>query len=170
MFHLAHVYTDGIHVARDPAQGASWMRRAEQRTIDTGDHETMVAIATRHYFGDGRHHDPARAIEWIRRAPAADHPRGNLWLGRAYLDGVGVERDPRTAIRHLERSLAQGVDAAMPWLATAHILLGEKERAAYYLRSVPAWSDVLGTLAEDWFERLGVTVCGPRAKLEPVAC
>ncbi|MBD9467695.1 hypothetical protein [Pseudoxanthomonas sp. PXM01] len=178
MFHLSHVYRRGVHIAADRGEADRWWDRAGKLAIERRDGATLASIGTTYYPGMySKPHpndipaDPAKALLWIKRAQALDHRDGNLWMGRTFLDGVGNPRDPRAAIPYLERAHEQGdFSAAVKWLAVAHIRLNEGSKAAYYLRSLPPISDVEGLLAEEWFDRLNVDFCGPRAGLPEIVC
>ena len=177
MFHLSEVYRRGTYVVVNHEEGMKWWDRAGERAIETNDFPTMITIALTYYFDKNKDRgaiqaNPAKAREWIARASAGDTKETNLWMGRMYQDGVGVTPDLRRAIPYLERALEQGEDTAIKWLATAWIDLGDKHKAAYYLRAWPLAQDIKGIRTSDWFEKLGVSWCGPRATtwLEDIEC
>lgn len=177
MFHLSEVYRRGTYVVVNREEGMKWWDRAGERAIETNDFPTMITIATAYYFDKDKDRsaiqaNPAKAREWIVRASAGDTKETNLWMGRMYQDGVGVTRDLRRAIPYLERALELGEDTAIKWLATAWIDLGDKHKAAYYLRAWPLVQDIKGIMTSDWFEKLGVSWCGPRATtwLQDIEC
>lgn len=178
MFHLSDVYRRGTYVVVNREEGMKWWDRAGQRAIETNDYPAMLGIAQTYYFSDNAkgvgaiQPNPDKAREWIMRASAGDTKETNFWMGRMYQDGVGVTRDLRRAIPYLERALEQGNETAIKWLATAWIDLGDKHKAAYYLRAWPLIQDIKGKMTIDWFEELGVSWCGPRATtwLQDIEC
>ena len=176
MFHLSWVYRNGEQVARNWDEGMKWWHRAGQRAIETSDYPSMISIATTYYFPDpmkrpgAMPEDNDKAGEWFRRAAAGDTKETNFWMGRVYLDGIGVEKDRRRALPYFERALEQGTQEAIPRLAEIWIDLGDKHKAAYYMRSWGMVMDIKGRMNVEWFKILDVPFCGKRAQFEEIVC
>lgn len=176
MFHLSHVYRNGDHVPVNRDEGMKWWHRAGARAQETNAWSTMVHIGTAHYFAEPDKNpgsvpkDYAAAARWFQAASKGDTKESNFWMGRMYLHAIGVPKDIRRAVPYLERALEQGDDIALKWLIEAWIDLGDKNKAAYYMRSWPMVQDIKGRQNREWFSILGVKFCGPRAQLPEIVC
>ena len=86
---------------------ADVLRRAEG-----GDVEAQVLAGLALDRGKGVATDPARAVEWFRKAAEAGHPVAQNALGLAYANADGLPRDIPKAIEWYTKAAAQGYSSA----------------------------------------------------------
>lgn len=116
----------------DFASAARWYETA----LDRGRESVAPALATLYYEGHGGSKPDAlmvRLTQLSRNAEVAK--RSHLWLGRMYLEGVGIERDPAQAFRWL-RSAASAPGGE-----------GKYELAKMYLQGIGTPRDVAAGIA-----------------------
>lgn len=94
--------------------------QALRAAVLSNDAEAMVRMGEYVAQGRGVEHDPEMASEWYRRAVVLAHPRAQLRLGLASLNGEGIARDAAEGRRLLERAAAQ--DNADAQFALAQLL------------------------------------------------
>lgn len=81
----------------------------------------LTALAQMHLEGRGVDANPPMAVALLREAvEAADHAPAKLWLGIAYLRGLGVESSLSDARRWLESAAGDGEARAMLHLAQSY--------------------------------------------------
>jgi len=102
----------------DPNEAFKWYSRAG----DSGQSKGMVQAGR--LLSSGRlkngNHDYAAAAPWFKRAAEALEPDGMLFLAELYLDGNGVERDPKKAVEWLAQAVAFNNADAMDLLGNCY--------------------------------------------------
>ncbi len=80
--------------------------------------------------------DEKKAFHWISQSAAQDFPLAQLYLAQCYLEGIGVDVDPKKSLSFLIKSADQEVEAAQ-FKAAMEFMRNEKfELAAkYFYRS-----------------------------------
>jgi serine/threonine protein kinase/TPR repeat protein len=81
---VGNLYRAGRGVPRDPAEAASWYRKAAEQGSDAGQYELGVM----HENGLGVVRNPREAVAWYRKAAAQGHARAQNMLGRASENGL----------------------------------------------------------------------------------
>ena len=174
MFHLAHVYRLGSHIPANPTESQLWQARAEQRAIDTNDFATLGALASWYFPTSIEKAQWANADKAFRFAQLAHNGgdlSGSFWLVRAYLSGVGTSPDYNRAIDALKASRSEYSGAYERFVAEAYINLNDKENAGLWLRILGELVEVKGQFRDYWFERLGISKCGPLGNgWAPIPC
>ena len=93
-------------IAEDPSV-ANNIAQAE-----AGNAEAQYRLACRYSKGDGVTQDYGKAIAWLEKAAAQNHPDAAYNLGALYGDGIVVPKDTAKARQWLEKAAAQGHEAA----------------------------------------------------------
>jgi len=79
-----------------------------------GDPAAQFELAECYEAGRKVTKDPARALEWYRKAAAANYSRAQARLGERLYDGLGVTRNEKEAVRWLHEAARNGMlDAQM---------------------------------------------------------
>ncbi|MDD7973263.1 tetratricopeptide repeat protein [Roseinatronobacter alkalisoli] len=93
---LGKLYIDGRGTESDYDRAYALLREAAEADVV----RAMTDLA-RLYQDPARGpvHDPARAVHWFRMSAEQNQPTGVQGLSEAYLNGIGVERDPVAALR-----------------------------------------------------------------------
>ena len=86
-------YVNGRGVARDWAQGESWLRRAAQRGHVPAQNNLGMLLASEHYPNA----DSGEALMWVSKAANAGYGPARAQLGMMYATGRGVPQDRRMA-------------------------------------------------------------------------
>lgn len=93
---LGKLYLDGRGTAPDYDRAYTLLREAAEADVV----RAMADLAGLYKDPDrGPVHDPSRAVHWFRMSAEQNQPAGVLGLSQAYLNGIGVERDPVEAAR-----------------------------------------------------------------------
>lgn len=93
---LGKLYIDGRGTAPDYDRAYTLLREAAEADVV----RAMVDLARLYQDPDrGPMHDPSRAVHWLRISAEENQPTGVRGLSEAYLNGIGVERDPVEALR-----------------------------------------------------------------------
>ena len=80
------------------------LEKAEQ-----GDLDAQCSLGVRYRYGiDGTAQDPAKAVEWFRKAADQEHAEAQYELGKCYAEGVGVDQDPAEAVAWFRKAAEQG--------------------------------------------------------------
>jgi TPR repeat protein len=69
--------------------------------------------------GDGIAKDPAKSLEWLRRAAKQGLDVAQANLGIMYCEGYHVDKDPAEGLKWLRLAAAQGLEEAQSVLLTA---------------------------------------------------
>ena len=113
---LGRMYGSGQGIPEDQAQALNWYLRAAD-----GEHpEAMFAVVR--YYGSGiglEHRNPYGAAHWALRLAEKGDARGQAYIGRAYIEGFGVTKDPEQGREWLLRAARAGNAQAMSRLARA---------------------------------------------------
>lgn len=83
-----------------------------------GEVDAMVRLGVMLKDGVGVERDPAKALEWFRKAADMGDPTAMFWLGVCADRGVGAARDLAEARRRFEAAAREGHHKAMLWLGT----------------------------------------------------
>lgn len=86
-------YVNGRGVARDWAQGESWLRRAAQRGHVPAQNNLGMLLASEQYPNA----DSGEALMWVSKAANAGYGPARAQLGMMYANGRGVPQDRRMA-------------------------------------------------------------------------
>jgi TPR repeat protein len=127
---LGHMYADGDGVPRDDVKAYQYFSQIVADYDDDNPHRREGAIVASAYVALGVYNlngiansrlkpNPERAIEMFQYAATNfGDASGQYNLGRVYLDGSGVDKDPRQAARWLNLAADKGN-------ASAQALLGQ---------------------------------------------
>ncbi|TVR49807.1 MAG: sel1 repeat family protein [Rhodobacteraceae bacterium] len=93
---LGKLYIDGRGTEPDYDRAYDLLRAAADADVV----RAMIDLARLYQDPDrGPVHDPERAIHWLRMSAENNQPTAVRELSNAYLNGIGVERDPVAALR-----------------------------------------------------------------------
>lgn len=93
---LGKLYIDGRGTPPDYDRAYDLLREAAEADVV----RAMTDLARLYQDPDrGPVHDPSRAVYWFRMAAEQKQPTAVRELSQAYLNGIGVERDPVAAVR-----------------------------------------------------------------------
>lgn len=93
---LGKLYIDGRGTAPDFDRAYDLLREAAEADVV----RAMTDLARLYQDPDrGPVYDPSRAVHWLRISAEHNQPTGVRGLSEAYLNGIGVERDPVAALR-----------------------------------------------------------------------
>lgn len=96
MTNLGIRYQVGRGVKKDMRRAADWYEKA----ADAGHLNALSGLGYMYKYGKGgRSKDPAKAISMFRRAADKANASGTYNLGLMYLDGIGVLKDRKEALR-----------------------------------------------------------------------
>lgn len=103
-FQLSLLYLAGEGVPSDPAQSATWCRKAAE-----GGHALAQAnLGTLYVWGRGVPRNLTLAVSWYRRSADQGNVQGQFSLGAAYQDGRGVAMDLVSAYMWMDLAAQQG--------------------------------------------------------------
>ena len=97
-------------IAEDPSVTNDIAQLTAQ--AEAGDVEAQYRLACRYSKGDGVTQDYGKAIAWLEKAAAQNHPDAEYNLGALYGDGTVVPKDTAKARQWLEKAATQGHEAA----------------------------------------------------------
>lgn len=89
-----------------------WLKKAEE-----GDPSAMCWVGNCYHKGQGVDQDDAQAVDWYKRAVAADSHSAMLILGRCYLGGIGTPMDEEAGLALIRRAADAGYAKAQTFLA-----------------------------------------------------
>lgn len=98
---------------QSPDHGIQFLERAASKNVALA----LSTLGRLYAYAEPPLQNPARAVEQYRRSATLGDADGQYLLGRAYCDGMGVDRDLGACRSWIERSAAQGN-------AQAHLTLG----------------------------------------------
>jgi len=110
-YHLGWMYRNGIDIAPDFKLAETSLLQAAK----LGHPDAQFKLAQIYFFGNpdqGIEEQPAKAMEWLRKAVAAKHPEATVFLAECYENGINVEADLGETLRLL-KSVADKNDKAM---------------------------------------------------------
>lgn len=112
-FVLGICYYHGCGVGKDIAKACLWLTKAAEQ----GNVRAQAKLAE-HYYNpeDEKNRDLLLAGRWASQAADAGHSVAQLLLGRMFLFGEQVERDPKAAVEWLTLAAEQGESEAMYFL------------------------------------------------------
>ena len=114
--YLGYCYTEGLRVPQDPAEGASWYRRA----LQAGYLPSANNLGLLYQCGLLGTNDFAKAIEYTRYAAERGLAQSQMNMGVFYRDGKGVRADPSEALRWFRLAASQGHPVAMVEIGRAY--------------------------------------------------
>jgi len=93
---LGRMYLDGRGAPQDAATAYDLFRQG----AEAGNLRAKIALARLYQDAERAPvYDPSRAVHWFRQAAQQDDSNGVRGLSNAYLNGLGVARDPIQALR-----------------------------------------------------------------------
>ncbi|TXH33773.1 MAG: sel1 repeat family protein [Rhodospirillaceae bacterium] len=102
---LARLYEAGRGVPQDSNEAVRWYRRAADQDLDLA--QLQLVRIYRHGSG-AIAPDLAEATKWLERVAQGGNVAAMADLGTAYLQGIGVEKNAKTAHDWYERAAALG--------------------------------------------------------------
>lgn len=123
---LGRAYREGKGVNRDLQKAKRWLTRAQEAGHESAD--DALTYVQRDLGAEGN-------IDALIAAANNGHPGAMADLGRAYLDGEGVERDQQQAENWLEQASQAGHAGAAASLGRMYLDQGESERGIDYLKT-----------------------------------
>jgi TPR repeat protein len=117
LMRLAQFYYRGVVVARDQARA----RRLVVRAAELGDRNAMVGAWGELLFNlKPEDRNPRLGMYFLLKGANADDPDSAYVLGREYLTGRDVPRDPVQAVQWLTRAAKNKHGLASLWLSELH--------------------------------------------------
>lgn len=107
---LGWMYAEGIGTTKDEKQALRWYQNAARLGSTEG-----AYYCGRHALRGGEFD---RALEWLRAAAQNEYGPALLWLGIAYVRGLGVDQDLGKGVGYLKRAADTG-----NYLARRHLAL-----------------------------------------------
>ena len=108
MFNLGIIYEQGLGVSCDIEEAGIWFWKAAAR----GDTGAKMKLGTMLMRGTG-FSSGSKVLDVIRASAEKDHPYAQTFLGKIYLDGVGLEQDDAKAEHWFRKAVRQGDEGAM---------------------------------------------------------
>ncbi len=91
----------------EPVVAESAINR-EIRQAENGNVDAQYSLGIRFLKGEGADKNPAKAVEWIRKAAEQDHAGAQYQLAIMYRDGIGVPTSESEAIKWLRLASSWG--------------------------------------------------------------
>ncbi|WP_245184865.1 SEL1-like repeat protein [Halomonas salinarum] len=129
MIVLGRVYREGIGVKRDLNEANHWLTRAQEAGHASAD--DALTYVQRDLGAEGN-------IDALIAAAKGGHPGAMADLGRAYLDGKGIERNQSQAENWLKRAHRAGHAGAGASLGRLYLDRGNSESGIDYLSTAAA--------------------------------
>ena len=134
---IADLYVNGVDLPKNYAESVSWLRKA----AEGGDQDAQVLLANALINGPVPH-DYTNARHWCEMAAKQHSPVAEYCLGIIYDQGLGVEKNPKEAIKWYTLAAEWGNARAME--ALGHIYstgqTGKVDRVEAYVWLVRAAS------------------------------
>lgn len=109
-FVLGICYYHGCGIGKNIVKACEWLTKAAEQ----GNVRAQAKLAEHYYYPeDEKDRDLLLAGRWASQAADAGHPGAQLLLGRMFLFGEQVERDPKAAVEWLSPAAEQGESEAM---------------------------------------------------------
>ena len=80
----------------------------ERAGAESGDPDAMIKLGLAYMTGDGVERDPAKAVEYFRKAAELDEPTGQYNMGIQCARGEGIKRDFAAAVEWMEKAEENG--------------------------------------------------------------
>jgi len=115
-FTLGNFFRNGWGRETDPMTACQWFGKSEEGGVPYG----------QHLFGEcleqGVHQkaDPLAAAHWYAEAAEGGHVISNCHLGRLYMTGAGVEKNPERALELCSAAAGSSI-AAMTWMGRFYL-------------------------------------------------
>ena len=121
---LGNCYKNGQGVNTDELEAVKWYQKAAEQ----GNASAQCALGECFYFGSGVDRDYVEAVNWFRKAAEPDNSvldrvvlgegvlsdriegndRAKFMLGECYYNGLGVNKDPKEAVKWYRKAMKQG--------------------------------------------------------------
>ena len=88
----------------------------ERAGAESGDPDAMIKLGLAYMTGDGVERDPAKAVEYFRKAAELDEPTGQYNMGIQCARGEGIKRDFAAAVEWMEKAEENGDEDAVDQL------------------------------------------------------
>jgi hypothetical protein len=105
---VATLYANGTGVARDPAKGAKYLRKAAEQGLARAQCLLGLAYAN----GDGVKMDKSEAAHWLHKAAEQGMAEAQFDLGMCYVNGDGVAKNAVQAVSWYRKAADQGLPDA----------------------------------------------------------
>lgn len=116
---LASLYHSGGEFPRNLVRAKDWASRAAANG-DMGSKMIFVSCEIEMENPQGRLPSfSPQAIQYLNDGSQANLPWAQLTLGRAYLDGCGIPKDPKKALALFEKAKANGNGEAAAFIPSA---------------------------------------------------
>ena len=117
-FIVAQCYYSGDGVEQNADEGWKWMEKAAENNVAYAQYSCAMQMLSEQ--GNGPK-DPAKAMEWLKKAAEQGMPEAQADLASAYLEGRNVEKDEKKGVEMLENAAQQGNPMAIAVLAAYYI-------------------------------------------------
>jgi hypothetical protein len=126
--------------------------KREIRQAENGNVDAQYSLGIRFLKGNGADKNPAKAVEWIRKAAEQDHAGAQYQLAIMYRDGIGVATSESEAIKWLRLASSWGSSNAqrdLDALLRKQLLASKNDFAANPELSNPEAQFALGLMYVD---------------------
>ena len=106
---IANMYAEGGQIKQNDVESVRWYRMA----ADRGDKESALKLADALMAGRGTARNYVEAKKWCEAGSPAE---GAVCLGNMYRAGLGVDKNPKEAIKHFTRGAQWNNGQAMRML------------------------------------------------------
>ena len=117
MLEIGEAYAVGKGVAKDQAQAMEWFKKAAasaQIGAKKGELMGMLALSICNMEGKGfQKVDKVEAWQWAMASSRTANPWSEELMASMYFRGIGVPKDPETAVRHLLIAVQSGISEDM---------------------------------------------------------
>ena len=120
---MGWMYLHGEGVAKDPAQAASWLRKAALQ----GNAGAQFNLGQLYTNGNGVTRDFKQALEWFEKAAAQGDARAQYNAGVVYVNAQGVGQDYVEAYKWFALAQARGSEPAAKAKAYVETKLSPKD-------------------------------------------
>lgn len=141
---LGRMYNQGHGTPVDHTQALNWYLRA----ADSEHPEAMAAVINYYHLGTGlQRRNSFGAAHWAERLAEMGSAWAQTYIGRAYINGSGVAKNPERGFEWLHRAADAGDNEAMSMLAQAYSTgaFGERdyENALHWYLASARFGDVM---------------------------
>lgn len=130
-YNFGRMLATGRGVQKDENEGVKWIRAA----ADQGNADAQSYIGEILFAGSfNQQKDLSTALEYLRKAAAAEDGKAQALLGVAYRDGLGVDLDHKEAVKWFRLAAEKGIPLAQTHLGHSIGLLGSREQTVEALK------------------------------------
>jgi len=95
----------------------------EELLAGCNDEQALIAVSLAYFEGTNiTKRSPEKALRYFKKLVEIDHPVGHYGYGSCLIEGLGIEKDCKLGLKHLETSASRGNEAAMGKLGDAYRL------------------------------------------------